>query len=515
MDDTVIDLQTDGLQKLRTLVTVVEGLTHDTSFKYASAVVEQDTRLRELVDSQKAEIAKLTDKVKELESVRETTYRELLDVNERERQRYTEAAKEIDLLKLTIATNEETISEQRKEFEALNREYQKLKDSYDKEKKTVTRANENITELQDTLKKKDSSIDKLKAGGSKMKQAHGILQEKYKKLESEKLQMEEEMKVNSGKLDEIGGYAASLNQDKEEALLGKLFSFWENTAEAFSLHMKRNIPNENIRNQQAWKKLRSPGIMSHQIPLPQSNSTAAKQMRYAVFLAILARELVEHIFQPSYIFQSENDIREILGDLAVKDSKKESFCRAILLAIDPERDTLVLEEKKKMVLRNIGSCFLDLFPSLHYEEFRKSLEIVVDRACETWSLFQYSARNYELSFELPEWDGGHWDRLPLGDQEKLDQNKHGNITEDKPVLTVFPSVCRNGSGACKIVEFSTVLTRFQCIDAEQEQKKEPSSPRVARAVSDRQRTRGLSISLANTSNQNGSFLEEKDQLNKQ
>lgn len=252
-----------------------------------------------------------------------------------------------------------------------------------------------------------------------------------------------------------------------------------------------------------------PSNMSHQVPLPQSNSKAAKEMRLVVFLAILARELNEHIFQPSYISQNENDTREILLDLAMKDAKKESFCRAMLLAINPEKQNMILEERKKIVIWNAGSYFLDLLSSARYEGFRRSLEDVVERACEMWKAFQYSKKRYEPDFDPIEEE---WEPFPFANSENISQ---GHIDTGETVLTIYPRICRVGSEECKTLHFATVLTRSQCIDAELEQRKrEPSSPKSTRAIPERQRTRGLSISLSNATNQNGSFLEGKDQSNR-
>lgn len=66
--------------------------------------------------------------------------------------------------------------------------------------------------------------------------------------------------------------------------------------------------------------------LSHQIPLPCSNTHTTKQIRLAVLLAILAREIDEHIFQPIYIAPGDFRIRKVLADLAATDSEKESFC---------------------------------------------------------------------------------------------------------------------------------------------------------------------------------------------
>ena len=106
-----IDIQNNGFQSLKALVTAVISLTHDTSFQYASAVVEEDARLRKQIDSQNAEVTRLIGREKELEAIKETTYREMFDVNEKEKLKNAEARKEIERLTAKIQENEQKIAE--------------------------------------------------------------------------------------------------------------------------------------------------------------------------------------------------------------------------------------------------------------------------------------------------------------------------------------------------------------------------------------------------------------------
>lgn len=235
-------------------------------------------------------------------------------------------------------------------------------------------------------------------------------------------------------------------------------------------------------------------------------------MRLAVFMAILARELTEHIFQPFYLPPSDSFIQEILIQLAKQDPEKESFCRALLLAISPERQNAILEERKQEVLQNVGSCFSDLLPTTQYDELRKGLKLVVDRACETWRFFQYNRNRYEPDHELREWADGEWEAFPFAADSDTSQNQGFDSKSDEPILAIFPRICRVDNGGSKPLNLGTVLTRSQCIGAERElKKKEPSSPRLARVNSDRPRTRNMSISFGRSPDQNGTFLGNGDQ----
>lgn len=180
----------------------------------------------------------------------------------------------------------------------------------------------------------------------------------------------------------------------------------------------------------------------------------------------------------------------------------------MLLAITPEKQNMILEERKKIVIWNAGSYFLDLLSPARYKGFRRSLEDVVERACEMWKAFRHSEERYELDFNLTEEE---WEPFPFTNSENFSQ---GHVDTGETILTVYPRICRVGSEECKTLHFATVLIRSQCIDAELEMRKwELSSPKSTRVIPERQRTRGLSISLSSATNQSSSFLEGKDQSN--
>lgn len=218
MDTNSIDIQNNGVQALKALVTAVKSLTHDTSFQYASAVVEEDARLRKQIESQSAEVTRLTGREKELEVIKETTYREMFDVNEQERLKNAGACKEIEMLNAKIQENEQIIAELKEKTDALEKKVQDVQRVYDKEKEKVIQTNEDITEFQKIIKDKEKLVDELKSGGSKLKRAYENLQMKHKDLETDKSRIEQEIKQKSSRLSELEGYAVEFNDDTEAVL---------------------------------------------------------------------------------------------------------------------------------------------------------------------------------------------------------------------------------------------------------------------------------------------------------
>jgi hypothetical protein len=223
-------------------------------------------------------------------------------------------------------------------------------------------------------------------------------------------------------------------------------------------------------------------------------------MRLTIILAFLAREIDRNIFQPTYISADDNGIREILADLAMVDHEKESFCRGILLSIDPEKQTANLEKRKDIIIRNIESRLKNLFPRPQLDKVLGGVEVILQQASQTWELIQRSRDRYEPDFEPLEWDEFECDRLPK-------VNGADGNTEDEAVLTVLPRISRVKNNTRDALSCVTVLTRSQCLVAEQEQT-ELASPRNARAISDRQKSRRMSV-------QNKGFLANGNQSGEQ
>lgn len=254
-------------------------------------------------------------------------------------------------------------------------------------------------------------------------------------------------------------------------------------------------------NTAAWEKLRHIDLAREsQIPLPCSNTSAAKQMRLAFILAVLAREINKYIFQPTYIAPTDGNIlRRVLNDQAAKDSEKESFCRLILLSIDPATQARTCFENVQLVVQNVSACLNELLSEDQRHTFHKSLSNVVQKASEVWKPIQCSRRRYEPDFDPPLADD-EWMSFVVPSSEKT--TAANDASKKNPychAISVFPrlSVIENDT----ITEY-TAITQLTSsnnlwVTADREMVQEPPSPTIARGGLLRRtiaNPRGLSIS---------------------
>jgi len=283
-----------------------------------------------------------------------------------------------------------------------------------------------------------------------------------------------------------------------------------------SLLVKQMRLKLNNQTSKTWNHLRKPKLFQHHVSLPQTNSMPTKQMRIAVILAILTRSIDRHVFNSTYLLKEESGVREVLLRQAVHNSKKESFCRALLLSMFPDEQKEAAGQRMKQVIQDIMWNVEELLPSATTKTFQSDLEWFIWRACNTWVIMQHIRKRFEPSFELVrlkdfEWQTLLFDANVAGEMEQRTTMQGGR---DDELLVVFPRLyIVEKDHEPDPVTPGTVLRRSQSLAAAQELEKQPLSPTFGRATSTRsrpQKPRNLSISVhGNNSSEAQAFLEQR------
>lgn len=239
-----------------------------------------------------------------------------------------------------------------------------------------------------------------------------------------------------------------------------------------------------------------PEFFSHHVPLPRTNSIYAKQMRIAVILAILARALDTHIFHPTYMFGEEGGVREVLCHLAVCDSKKESFCRGLLLSLFPDKQDEAADERIDNTTEYVMRHVQGLLPSAKNEEFETRLSQLARSACETWATIRATKERYEPSLDATQVEGFAWDTL-LFDADimgSIDQRPAIQGSRDDEILFILPRLyVIEKNQTPRLIADGTVLRRSQSLAAAQEleghQAVSQANPTFGRTASNRPKSR--------------------------
>jgi hypothetical protein len=202
-------------------------------------------------------------------------------------------------------------------------------------------------------------------------------------------------------------------------------------------------------------------------------------MRIAATLAILARCINQHIFQPTYLLDDEDEIRRGLVRLAVADSKRESFCRAVLLSMFPEIQAKNAATAIERVVREVSWSIRNLISDTQYDRFKLGLEDVVRQAHSTWQLVQRSKEKFEPFFEPRHYDDIEWQPLKLDDQSAVagKEKTMGASERDDILLVIFPRIYIVEDSEPDPVTRGVALMKSQSAAAAEEmERKQPSSP---------------------------------------
>lgn len=151
-----------------------------------------------------------------------------------------------------------------------------------------------------------------------------------------------------------------------------------------------NLPQSSFANAALWDQLRKHNIV-HQarIPLPLSNTIAAKQMRTVAVLAVLYAELKEHVFHPMYLFEDRRANDEFVTLLGTMDPAKETYLRSVLLGtIDKDVWKEKVKAKVEALKASVYDCVGLLLPETERTRFRDRLDRFCRKTVSHWQHIQ-------------------------------------------------------------------------------------------------------------------------------
>lgn len=236
-------------------------------------------------------------------------------------------------------------------------------------------------------------------------------------------------------------------------------------------------------------------------------------MRTTTVLAIMARLIDKHIFQPTYVLDGESRMRDVLLRQAAQHSKKESFTRALLLSMFPEEQQATANRKVSQVLQEMKPYIRNLLPQNEVERFQQELEMLVCAARDAWFTVQRLEERLEPSFRLVRYEDFEWRTIQPeaagSSRQGRERASTAQGTKSEAVLMVFPriSVVEDEEEPFPLTR-GTVITRGDVEAASQELQKEASKPPVHRLLSARTRRPRHSGSSPPDTNPEGSMTKE-------
>ncbi|KAL4898838.1 hypothetical protein BDW74DRAFT_189902 [Aspergillus multicolor] len=471
-------------QALADFFNLMNSITSSPIYQTAERISNETAGLRNQVQAKKNELEHVRNEMSAEVTAKQTAMSEMFKENAIEKTKQEKAESEIESLTSQIRALEKVIAHKEREMNDTQRQLRELQSDKAKLQSDFTIAHRDIDGLQRKMKEKDAMIEKVKVSYSANQKSLKAAEERAKDVEKEKVALNKSLQAAEARVHKLEGYAVRHSDYAEETMADAFFDLWQYAIIELSPHLNLDFAGSVLQNPAIWDTF-TQKTGQHRIPLPHSNSPAAKRMRLAVVLATLAREIDKRIFQPTYIVAEDSELRGILTNLAASDREKESFCRAILLSISPETESINLQSRIQAVVRNVSMLL----------QLRASIEKIVERAVQVWHHMQRSPQRFEPDFEPLKWDDDQWTSfdVPEGSPAKSEDNAE---MPDEILLTVFPrlTVVENNSRVM-IAEVVNLMKRHPlCMAAAQEVQELPKSPIVGQRAANRQRRKSNAAS---------------------
>jgi len=489
-----------SLPAMENLVMTLRAIASSDCFKEIASVYDSTTSLNKQLEDKHAEVENLRAEMKKMQDNHDIIHQGSLE-------NYRKSCKKLEdekaslwadsyTLKAAVKDKEDAAAECKDKSDALQNEANELKASLEEEKKKAIAAQNEVAKLKKSVEEKNSEIGKLKESLSSEKNQVSALTKELSESQKDNISLRGQLEKATKKITDLESFASQLHEEDEDKFVEKLSDLWKSAYKLMESTFKEDIPDQILGNQVAWRRLKElelgPQHGQHQVPLPQSNSQAAKQMRIAVMLAILARTIDKDIFQPTYILDGESGIRELLVLQAIADSGKEAYCRSILLSMFPEEQTKVSKERVKEVVGHVGWYAQDLLSVTQFETFKAGLEQIVQSASDLWKTIQRAKQRYEPNFALDDYEDFDWDIISFeertaaaGEEGSAEVAGAGN---DEDLLVIFPRVYAVDDSDPDPITHGVVLKRSQSAEATQElERTRTANPTLGRTATSRAR----------------------------
>ncbi|EGU82142.1 hypothetical protein FOXB_07345 [Fusarium oxysporum f. sp. conglutinans Fo5176] len=292
---------------------------------------------------------------------------------------------------------EKQIGSQKAQNEAILKAKQAADESIKKRQAELTALQEKLEmqsssakQLMNEIKKKESMINALEATNASQQENLTKAEKESATFQSAKESMQKRVNGLTTSLDEVRGRLTTFHSfvvklDNFEARRGEVIL--RNALSFVESSIGIALDEACLTDIAVWGRLRNHASIQRTIPLPASNSPAAKQMRVAAGLRIYSMALADHVFKSTYLTQN-SDFEDVLRDLETEDPLHEAFTRAVLLKIQPARQTRNREARAKMVADQVSDAIADLVPPSQKETLKARLYQVSLEACNAWLVIQ-------------------------------------------------------------------------------------------------------------------------------
>ncbi|KAH8785204.1 hypothetical protein F5883DRAFT_480667 [Diaporthe sp. PMI_573] len=454
-----LQLKNSELTNLEAAKIAVEGqlaevtTTLDAKTEQLAAVEAAKATIDAQLTAAKLELEKVTKETEELAASKDTLAAELADAKRelldksKELEDLSALESSLDLLEVKAAVDSQ-LAEAKAQLEAerdfkttAQNDLKTSTESLQKEAERTAILLDEVAHLRQNISARNQEVEKFKGEVVQSNDDLSQTQSSLKKLESIIQDLEQDLQNKTDRLDKIDTYQVQLKHEPEETSVEILDTIWVSILNLCEHHFGQDLDPQVLRDPSCWANLRSADhLRNHavRLPLPRSNTAAAKQMRIAAVLAALTRSMARHIFRPVWwtatadanADAADAALGGLLRGLEAASPEHERHLRGTLLAASAEQpqnhgaQPAVSRRRAAAVVRELTFLVQHLLSALQYGAFREGLEACVALACEQWARVQTASMKIEPYFGPP-YDDFDWQVLMLPEEGFEDNGRLG------------------------------------------------------------------------------------------
>ncbi|KAL2265797.1 hypothetical protein VTJ83DRAFT_6897 [Remersonia thermophila] len=285
---------------------------------------------------------------------------------------------------------EEALAEARRDQDALVKKLADLVGQKDAE----TRARHEVQADVEKLHGEKAALqEQLAAEKKAFREELAAAQEALKIEEAMAASLREDLKAEREELEDLGCYAIEQEPLKgiEGSIKERLNDIFALAAKLAAAHFGIDLPERTLSDDGLWRPFQRHEGVKNTIPFPMKNTSIAKQMRVGAFLSVLAHELWQHIFRPSWLVSNDSPLNQVLDVMLETDPDHEAYVRAVLYRLDLSYGKMVSDpeaQRAETVKANVINTVLHLVPEDLQDGFRSQLHALCIKACAHWRFVQ-------------------------------------------------------------------------------------------------------------------------------
>ncbi|KAL1837515.1 hypothetical protein VTJ49DRAFT_3682 [Mycothermus thermophilus] len=290
----------------------------------------------------------------------------------------------------SVKVLEDDLTEARRDQDALVKKLADLVGQKDAETRTLHEAQADLEKLHG---EKRALQEKLAAEKNAFQEELAAAKEALKIKEAMVASLREDLKAEREELEDLGRYAVEQEplKENEEPIKVRLNDIFTLATKLATAHFGIDLPEKTLSDDSLWRPFQRHEGVKNMIPLPMKNTSIAKQMRVGAFLSVLAYELWQHVFQPSWLISNDSALNQVLDSMLKTDPDHEAYLRAVLYRLDLSYGKMIPDpeaQRAETVKTNVINTVLHLVPENLQDGFRTELHTLCTRACTHWRLVQ-------------------------------------------------------------------------------------------------------------------------------